>query len=156
MAVYSAKKKDAKKVAVPKKVKLNGYSFKVTEIYQNAFAKMKKLKEVTVGSNVKKIGKNSFKDCKNLEFVIIEKNVTTIGTRAFAGCTKLNRILVKSDKIKSVGAEAFKGVTSKAIVKTSKSKWRKYCRMFMNTGKMSQSALFVIEPVKLKYNGKSY
>ena len=156
VAVYSAKKKDAKKVAVPKKVKLNGYSFKVTEIYQNAFAKMKKLKEVTVGSNVKKIGKNSFKDCKNLEFVIIEKNVTTIGTRAFAGCTKLNRILVKSDKIKSVGAEAFKGVTSKAIVKTSKSKWRKYCRMFMNTGKISQSALFVIEPVKLKYNGKSY
>lgn len=156
VAVYSAKKKDAKKVAVPKKVKLNGYTFKVTEIRQNAFAKMKKLKEVTVGGNVKKIGKNAFKDCKNLEFVIIEKNVTSIGTRAFAGCTKLKRILVKSDKIKSVGADAFKGVTSKAIVKTSKSKWRKYCRMFMNIGKMSQSALFVIEPVKLKYNGKSY
>ena len=156
VAVYGSKKENAKKVVIPKKVKLNGYSFKVTAIRQNAFAKMQKLTEVEIGKNVKKIGKRAFKNCKNLEFVMIGENVAKIETQAFAGCTKLNRILVKSDKIKSVGADAFKGITSKAIVKTSKNKWRQYCRMFMNTRKMSQNALFVINPVKLKYKDRLY
>jgi len=156
VSVYEAKKDSLKKIVIPNTVKLNGYSFKVTKIRNNAFAKMNKLTEVEIGKNVEIIGKNAFKNCKNLEFVIIGKNVTKIKSQAFAGCTRLVRILVKSDKLNTVGANAFKGVTSKAIVKTSASKWRKYIGMFMDTGKMSQNALFVINPVMLKYKNREY
>ena len=156
VAVHSAKKKNAAKIAVPKKVKINGYSFKVTEIRGNAFNNMKKLSQVTLGANVKKIGNNAFKNCKKLQFVIIPGKVTTIGKGTFAGCTKLNRMLVKSNKLKSVGTGAFKGVASNVIVKTSEKKWKQYSKMFTGKGKMSRKALFIINPVKLKYGNKSY
>lgn len=156
VAVYGAKKKNATKVAIPKKVTINGYSFKVTGIHNNAFGNMKKLSEVTIGANVTKIGNGAFKNCKKLQFIIIPKKVTTIGKKAFAGCTNLNYMLVKSNKIKSVGSSAFQGITSKMTVKTSKAKWRKYAAMFTNRGKMSHNALFVIDPVKLKYKGRLY
>ena len=156
VAVYGAKKKNAAKVTMPKKVTINGYSFKVTEIHKNAFGNMKKLSEVSIGANVTKIGNSAFKNCKKLRFIIIPKKVTTIGKKAFAGCTNLNYMLVKSDKIKSVGSSAFQGITSKMTVKTSKAKWRKYATLFMNRGKMSHNALFIIDPVKLKYKGRLY
>lgn len=156
VAVYGAKKKNAAKIVIPKKVKINGYAFKVTGIRKNAFSNMKKLSQVKLGANVKTIGNNAFKNCKKLQFIIIPNKVTSIGTGSFAGCTKLNRMLVKSDKIKSVGNGAFSGVAPNMIVKTSKSKWRQYSKMFMNKGKMSHNALFIINPVKLKVGNKAY
>lgn len=156
VAVYGAKKKTAKSITIPKKVKINGYSFKVVRIYKNAFSKMRKLSKVSIGGNVTNIGDNAFKNCKKLEFIIIPGKVTVIGKKAFAGCTRLRYMLVKSNKIKTVGAKAFQGISSKMTVKTAKNRWKKYSRMFMNKGKMSQNALFIIEPVKLKYKGKSY
>ena len=66
------------------------------------------------------------------------------------------RMLVKSNKIKSVGAGAFRGVSSDMIVKTSEKKWRQYSKMFMGKGKMSHNALFIINPVKLKFRNKTY
>lgn len=154
--VYGAKKKNATKVTIPKKVKINGYFFKVAGIHKNAFGNMKKLSEVKIGANVKKIGNGAFKNCKKLQFIIIPKKVTAIGNKAFAGCTNLKSMLVKSNRIKSVGSNAFQGITSKTTVKTSKTKWRKYAAMFTGRGKMSGNALFVIDPVKLKYKGRLY
>lgn len=156
VAVHSAKNKGVKKVTVPKKVKINGYAFKVTAIREKAFSNMKKLSQVKLGANVKTIGNNAFKNCKKLQFVIIPGKVTTIGKGAFAGCKKLNRMLVKSNKLKSVGAGAFSGVTSNVIVKTSGKKWKQYSKMFTGKGKMSQKAKFIINPVKLKFGNKSY
>lgn len=156
VAVHSAKKKNVSKVVVPKKVKINGYAFKVTGIRKNAFSNMKKLSQVTLGANVKSIGNNAFKNCKKLQFVIIPGKVTAIGKGAFAGCKKLTRMLVKSNKLKSVGTGAFKGVASNVIVKTSGKKWKQYSKMFTGKGKMSRKATFIINPVKLKYGNKSY
>ena len=63
---------------------------------------------------------------------------------------------LREAKIKSVGDGAFKGVTSNMIVKTSKQKWRQYSKMFTGKGKMSRRALFIIDPVKLKFGNKTY
>jgi len=156
VAVSGVNNKNAAKIVIPKKVKIGGYAFKVTGIRKNAFRNMKKLSQVTVGANVKKIGNNAFKNCKKLQFVIIPSKVTAIGNGAFAGCTKLVRMLVKSNKIKSVGAGAFRGVSSDLIVKTSKKKWKQYSKMFTKKGKMSHNAVFVVDPVKLKFGNKSY
>lgn len=156
VSVYGAKNKNAKSVVIPKKININGYSYKVTGINKNAFNNMKKLSKVTIGANVKVIGTGAFKNCKKLQFIIIPSKVTNIGGKAFAGCSKLKYIVVKSGKIKSVGAGAFQGTGQKVTVKTLKSKWKKYSKMFTNKGKMSNKAVFLIEPAKLEYKGKSY
>lgn len=104
-------KADAKNVSVPKTVKIQGKTYKVTAISANAFKDNKKLAGVTVGSNV-----------------------TTIGSKAFYGCKNLKKITVKSVKLKSVGKNAFKGVHKKAVIKVPKSKLAKYKKLFRNRG----------------------
>lgn len=156
VAVYGTVSKNIKTAVIPKKVVKNGCTFKVTSIYRKAFANKSKLSSVWLGDNITAIGNNAFTNCKSLQFVKISKNVNKIGKQAFMGCKSLKGLLVKSNKIKSVGSSAFQNVNTKVIVKTSKTVWRKYAGMFMGTGKMSGNALFVINPVMLKYNGKSY
>lgn len=141
--VYGAKKKNAKKVVIPEKVKLKGYSFKVTGIRQNAFSRMRKLSEVKIGGNVKKIGKKAFKNCRNLQSAVISSKVTSIGSQSFAGCKKLKILLVKSPRIKTVGTGAFKGVSSKVTVKAPKGRLQKYSRIFTVPGRMPQSARYI-------------
>lgn len=119
VAVYGARKKNATKIVIPKEVKINGYTFKVTEISKNAFSNMKQLSQVTIGKNVKKIGKNAFKHCK-----------------------KMTIMIVKSNKIKSVGNRAFKGLTPNLIVKTSKNKRKQYSEMFASEGKMTHKVFY--------------
>lgn len=104
-------KADAKNVSVPKTVKIQGKTYKVTAIAANAFKDNKKLASVTVGANV-----------------------TTIGSKAFYGCKNLKRITVKSTKLKSVGKNALKGIHKKAVIKVPKSKLAKYKKLFRNRG----------------------
>lgn len=104
-------KADAKKVSVPKTVKIQGKTYKVTSIAANAFQNNKKLASVTVGFNV-----------------------TTIGSKAFYGCKNLKKITVKSAKLKFVGKNALKGIYKKAVVKVPKSKLTKYKKLFRNRG----------------------
>ena len=104
-------KSDAKKVSIPKTVKIQGKTYKVTSIAANAFKNNKKLTSVTVGANV-----------------------TTIGSKAFYGCKNLKKITVKSTKLKSVGKNALKGIHKKAVVKVPKSKLLKYKKLFKGKG----------------------
>ncbi len=104
-------KADAKNVSIPKTVKIQGKTYKVTAIAANAFKDNKKLANVTVGANV-----------------------TTIGSKVFYGCKSLKSITVKSAKLKSVGKNALKGVHKKAVIKVPKSKLTKYKKLFRNRG----------------------
>lgn len=156
VAVCGVKKKNAKSVVIPGKVKIGKYSFKVVSVRRNAFSKNKKLAMVTVGANVKSIGDNAFKNCKKLEFVLLPGKVASIGKKAFAGCGRLRYLVVRTNKIKSVGTSAFQGVSGKMKVKTSRGRWRKYSKIFTKKGKMPRTVLYLIEPVKVKYRGKSY
>lgn len=61
-AVTGIKGKSAKSAVIPKKVTIDGYSFKVTEIGKNAFNGCSSLKKITIKSKtITKIGKNAFK-----------------------------------------------------------------------------------------------
>ena len=75
----------------------NGYTFKVTAIDKNAFAKSKKLKKVIIG-----------------------ENVTNIGANCFTKCSKLATIQFKSPKAPKIGKKAFKSIKSKVKVFYSK------------------------------------
>lgn len=101
----------ATSVTIPKTVKIQGKSYKVTSISAGAFKNNKKLKSVTVGTNVKSIGKD-----------------------AFSGCGNLKKITIKSTKLQSVGKNALKGVNKKAVIKVPKSKLSSYKKLFKGKG----------------------
>ena len=67
--------------------------------------------------------------------------VTKIGKKAFYGCKKLKTITIKSKKLnsKSVGAQAFKGLYKKAVIKVPKKQDCLLVKIFPNR----QSVYFV-------------
>lgn len=99
------------KLKVPKTVKILEVTFKVTSIGAKAFAKCKKLKDVTIGANVTKIGK-----------------------QAFSGCGNLKKIAFKTKMMKSVGAKAFKGISKKAVIRVPKPKKAAYIKLLKKKG----------------------
>lgn len=95
--VVSTVSKKVKKVSVPKKVTYQKVSYKVVAIGNNAFKNRRKLTKVTIGANVR-----------------------TIGKKAFYNCKKLKKVIIKSQKLKKVGKQAFRKVNKKVFVKIPK------------------------------------
>lgn len=110
-AVTGTTNKNIKKLTIPATVTIQKVKFKVTEIGSKAFKKQKKLEKVMIGSNVKKIG-----------------------SQAFYGTKELENITIKSKGINSVGKNAWKGISSKAVIRVPKSKLNSYTRLFRGKG----------------------
>lgn len=106
VSLIGAKSKKLAVVEMPDKVKKKGYTFKVTEIGDNAFKGYKKLKSVTTNTQLKKIGKN-----------------------AFSGCKKLSEIDILSTKLKKVGKNALKGISAEAVVEVPEGKESVYGKL---------------------------
>lgn len=140
--VYAVKQKNSSKIFVPEKIRVNGYSFKVTGINKNAFKNMKRLSGVKLGKNIKTIGSSAFQNCRRLRNIIIPQNVVSIGTNAFAD-SGLNYLNVKSKKINMLGLGAFYNTGKKVVVVTSGAKRKQYMRMFISQGRMSRKAIFL-------------
>lgn len=83
-----------KNIKIPATITVNGVTYKITAIEENAFAKAKKLTTVTIPSSVKTIGAGAFKNCKNLKEVKLPSSVTTIGKKAFKNCKKLKHVVI--------------------------------------------------------------
>lgn len=155
--------KKAKTVTVPATVKVNGVTYKVTTIANNAFKSNKKITKVKIGKNITKIGKNAFSGCKNLKTVSVGSNVktieasafkgctslktitlpantTTIKAGAFAGCKNLKTIVIKSTKLtsKTVSKGAFKGLGKGTTIKVPKKKYAAYKKLFKQKGLSSK------------------
>lgn len=105
--------KTKKTVSIPNTVKVDGVTYKVTEI-----------------------GKNTFKNNKIVTKVSVGKNITTIGANAFSGCTKLKTITINTKLLtaKNVSKDAFKGITSNTVIKVPKSKVAAYTKLFQKKG----------------------
>ena len=132
--------KKEKTVSIPATVKVDGVTYKVTKIDDNAFKNNKTVTKVTVGSNIKTIGKNAFSGATKLKTVSIGKNVTTIGSNAFKGCKKLKTIKITSTKLtsKTVAKNAFKGLTKATTIKVPKKKLSAYKKLFKKKGLSSK------------------
>ena len=155
--------KKAKTVSIPATVKIDGVTYKVTKVDDNAFKNNKTVTKVTVGSNIKTIGKNAFSGATKLKTVSIGKNVTEIGANAFKGCSsltsvtlpgkatkiganafngckKLKTIKITSTKLssKTVAKNAFKGLTKDTTIKVPKKKLSAYKKLFKQKGLSSK------------------
>lgn len=111
--VTGAENAGEKTIAIPDTVKTDGKKYQVIGISEGAFKGMKKLKTVTIG-----------------------KNVTSIGKNAFYGCKKLSSIRIKSTGLtaKTVGANAFKGIASKVVIKCPLKKLKDYKALLVKKG----------------------
>lgn len=101
----------AASVTIPAMVRINGVDYKVTSISANAFKGNKKLSKVTIGANITSIGKNAFSGCKNLKSMII-----------------------KSQKLKSVGQNAFKSISPTAKIKVPSKQLKAYKKLLKGKG----------------------
>lgn len=111
-AVTGTANKNLKSVVILDTVRIDGVSYKVTQINEKAFKGLKKLNSVTIGKNMKKIDKE-----------------------AFAGCSKLSKINMKKAKgITFVGKKAFKNISAKAKVTVPAKKKAQYKNMLKKAG----------------------
>ena len=145
------------KVVIPKTVKIGGKTFKVTsvavkalykktkvtsvavgsnikEIGASAFEGCTKLTKVTMGSSVTKLGNKAFRNCGALKSLTVPVNVTGIGSEAFCNCKKLVTLTIKSNKLKSVGKNAFKGIKATARIKVPSKKLTAYKKLLKKKG----------------------
>ena len=108
-------------VDIPKTIKVDGITYKVTDIDEFAFTFAYGLKKVTIGANVKTIGKGAFAEIETLEEVIIKSKKlksSTVKADAFANTPDTVKVTVPSGK-----ASAYKkilqakGLSKKATVK---------------------------------------
>ena len=110
---FTSGKKSAKTVIIPATIKVSGKNYKVTSIAKDAFKNNKKLKKLTIGKNIKTIGKNAFRGCSNLKNIIIKTNKLTA---------------------KKTGANAFKGINKKAVIKVPAKKVKAYKKIVKAKG----------------------
>lgn len=101
----------ATSVTIPHTISIGGISYKVTAIGNDALKENKKLTKVTIGKNIATIGKNAFKNC-----------------------SALKNIVVKTDKLKTVGSNALTGTNKKLVIQVSSKKLSVYKKYFKGKG----------------------
>ena len=133
-------KKKATAVTVPATVTVDGITYKVTGIADNAFKNNKMITKVTIGADITTIGKQAFYNCVNLKKITIPAKVTSIGKQTFYGCKNLKNITIKTTKLtdKKIGSKAFKGIHAKATIKVPKKKLADYKKILKKKGVSSK------------------
>lgn len=116
VAITKFTDKKSTKITIPQSIKINGYSYQVTEIATNAFRNNKKLKQAVISKNIRKIGKNAFNGCKNLKQITIKSKVLNkIENNAFKGIKKNAKITVPKKQFKTYQQLLKKAKTAKNI-----------------------------------------
>lgn len=95
-------------VSVPATITVDGLTYNVTAIADNAFKGNKKLTGVTIPNTVTTIGASAFENCTALKNVTIPASVTEIGAKAFKKCTKMTKAVI-GKAVTKIGAGAFEG-----------------------------------------------
>ena len=75
---------------------------------------------------VTSIGAYAFAENTALREVIVGRNITSIGNYAFYNCTKLKHIKIWSDKLISVGRDAYQGIHRRAEICIGKVSYKHY------------------------------
>ena len=95
---------------IPREIKYDGRTYRVTSIVNNAFSQMQGLTSVIIPNCVKSIGESAFFGCTGLTSVT--KLWGTIGRKAFKGCSRLTSVSFNSANIKSEAFYDCSGLTS--------------------------------------------
>ena len=105
---YEYEGEESQTLNIPATTIINGNSYSVTSIGDDAFKDCSSLKSVTIPNSVTSIGYRAFAYCENLASVTIPNSVTSIGNRAFAYCENLASVTI-SINVTSIGDDTFRG-----------------------------------------------
>ena len=105
-----------------------------TKIAQAAYKNNTTITNVTTNTKITSIEKEAYANCKKLKSVVIGKNVKRIRAKAFYNCKSLKKIVIKSKKLQSIGKDAFKGISAKAVIIVPASKFKLYKKMLKKSG----------------------
>ena len=134
VSVLKPAKKSYSEIKIPGTIRLNGYTFQVTEISKGAFKNNRRLKSVKIGDKVKKIRAYAFSGCRNLKRAAIGKGLVSIEKRAFYGDKKLKNMTIQSLKWKKVGKNALKGIHKKAALNVPGRRVKQYRTLLKRAG----------------------
>ena len=113
LASYGADADAAGNVVIPATVEIDGESYAVVSIEDEAFYGNEQVESVAIPSTVTTIGESAFKGCSNLESVSIPSSVTSIGDRAFSRCSSLTSVEIPAS-VQNVGKYTFYQCTNLA------------------------------------------
>ena len=83
------------KIQIPSTVKIQGKTYKVVNIGENAFDGCNKITSIEIiGNNLQKLGHFCFKNCTGLNGIILNSNCLNLKSDAFVGCSNLKTIRV--------------------------------------------------------------
>ena len=77
---------------LPKRVKHNGISYKVSVIGSSAFQGHDEITKVIIPNSISHIREDAFYNCHNLQEIIIPKSVKEIDSYSFMNCTSLMKV----------------------------------------------------------------
>ena len=106
--------KTATSISIPATVKIDGEIYEVNVMDDGCIRNQKKVKTLTIG-----------------------QNVAQIGEEAFYGCKQLKKIKIKSEHIEYIGEDAFRGISSKAVIYVPESCLVEYRQMVRESGNMT-------------------
>ena len=99
------------KFTVPAYISVDGITYDVASVTKDAFRNNKKITKVTIQADIESIGKN-----------------------AFNGCSKLGVVVIRSQSLASVGADAFRGIRATATIKVPEGKQKTYQKLLSKKG----------------------
>jgi len=105
-------------VVIPKSVKYEGVTYKVTSIGGFAFSFCKVLTSVAIPNTVTAINIGAFEYCSALTSITIPNSVTSIGSFAFEYCTGLTSVVIPNS-VTNMNMSVFKGCTGLTSVTLS-------------------------------------
>lgn len=76
-------------VTIPASVRIDGKTYEVKIIGEEAFADCKGVERITIAEGVTQIGSKAFKNCEALKTVDIPKTLTSCEYDAFEGCERV-------------------------------------------------------------------
>ena len=93
-------------VIIPPDIEIDGKSYSVVAIDDEAFNTCYDLISISIPSSVKTIGFSAFSDCENLTTVTLNSGLESIGNYTFINCRNLTSISIPSS-VKTIGEYAF-------------------------------------------------
>ncbi len=93
-------------IVVPETVDIDGVTYKVTEIAQDAFRNNTNITSITLSKNVEVIGETALQNCSNLTTITLSEGLKTIGVGALMG-TAISEIALPNS-LTTILNQAFK------------------------------------------------